>query len=172
MVSPGNPLKPAAGMGRFADRLSSARAIADGRRIVATDIERRLGTRYTADTIAALRRHFPRARFVWIIGADNLLGLPRWRHWTWIVRDAALAVLPRPGYNQAALRGCAAHRLARARHASREAPILASCATPAWIFVPAAENSASATAIRQNAKEQSHSQKTVAARTPARLAAD
>lgn len=172
MVSPGNPLKPAAGMGRFTDRLASARKIADGRRLVATDIEARLGTRYSADTMAALRMRFPRAHFVWIIGADNLLGLPRWRHWTRLVRDATLAVLPRPGYNHMALRGEAGTRLAHVRHNAREAPILASLVAPAWIFVPAAQHNASATAIRQFAKEHSYRQETVAARAAHGLAAD
>ncbi len=54
LVSPGNPLKPASGMGDLARRLASARGIADGRRIVATDIERHLHTRYTLDTLRAL----------------------------------------------------------------------------------------------------------------------
>src|SRR5579875_3764423 len=51
LVSPGNPLKPVAGMAPFAARLASARAIADGRRILATGIERSLRTRYTYDTL-------------------------------------------------------------------------------------------------------------------------
>ena len=81
LVSPGNPLKPSRGMAPFAARLASARRIADGRRVVATGIEARLGTRYTADTLAELRRRFPRARFVLLLGADNLEQLPRWRRW-------------------------------------------------------------------------------------------
>ncbi|MBR0678695.1 nicotinic acid mononucleotide adenylyltransferase, partial [Roseomonas alkaliterrae] len=93
MVSPGNPLKPTRGMAPLAERLASARAIARGRRIIATDIERALGTRYTADTLRLLRRRFPRARFVLVVGADNLVQLPRWRRWREIARGTALAVL-------------------------------------------------------------------------------
>ena len=38
LVSPGNPLKPRAGMAPLAERLASARKISDGRRVIATDI--------------------------------------------------------------------------------------------------------------------------------------
>ena len=148
LVSPGNPLKPARGMAPLPQRLASARAIGDGRRIVATAIEAALGTRYTVDTLAALRRRFPRVRFVWLMGADNLAQLPRWNHWRRIARSVPFAVLPRPGYNHPALAGQAARRLHGARHRAEAAPSLAAEAPPAWVFLPAAQHAASATAIR------------------------
>ncbi|WP_408886986.1 nicotinate-nucleotide adenylyltransferase [Limobrevibacterium gyesilva] len=148
LVSPGNPLKPTRGMAPFAERLASARAIADGRRIVATGIEAQLGTRYTADTLRELRRRFPRLRFVWLMGADNLAQLPRWHHWRAIAADAAFAVMPRPTYNHRALAGLAARRLRGARHPAHTAPALAGMDPPAWVFLPAPQNTASATAIR------------------------
>ena len=86
LVSPGNPLKPGDGMAPLADRLAAAARIGDGRRVVATGIEAALGTRYTVDTLRVLLRRFPRVRFVWIMGADILVQLPRWRRWTDIVR--------------------------------------------------------------------------------------
>jgi nicotinate-nucleotide adenylyltransferase len=148
MVSPGNPLKPRAGMAPLAQRLASARAVADGRRIIATDIEAALGTRYTLDTLAALRRRFPRARLVFVIGADNLVQLPRWQGWERLARDTAIAVLPRPGWTRRALAGKAARRLAR--HRRRPGALLARQpgGHASWSFVPAAEHPASATAIR------------------------
>ena len=85
LVSPGNPLKPARGMAPFRERLASARRIADGRRIRAIGIEAALGTRYSVDTLRQLRRRFPLARFVFVIGADNLWQLPRWQGWKHIV---------------------------------------------------------------------------------------
>jgi len=148
LVSPGNPLKPARGMAPLAERMASARAIADGNRIVATDIERDLGTLYTADTVRALRRRFPRARFVWLMGADNLEQLPRWGRWMTIVRTMPFAVMPRPTYNHRALAGLAAHRLSAARLVASRAPTLAGRPAPAWVFLPAPQHPASATAIR------------------------
>lgn len=150
LVSPGNPLKDPAGMATLADRMRSAQRIADGRRILATAIEARLHTRYTFDTLCALRRRFPRVRFVWLMGADNLVQLPRWQRWEGITRTMPFAVLPRPSYNQRALAGRAAHRLRPALHPARAAPVLASSAAPAWTFLPARQNALSATALRAN----------------------
>lgn len=149
MVSPGNPLKPARGMAPLADRLASARRIADGRRILATDIERRLGTRFTADTLRLLRRRFPRARFVLIIGADNLAQLPRWRRWREIARGTGIAVLPRPGWTRRALAGQAARVLRRHRRAPGAMAEERFAPHAPWCLVPAREHAASATAIRR-----------------------
>lgn len=148
MVSPGNPLKPANGMAPLADRLASAHHLADGRRIVATDIEARLGTRYTMDTLRRLRRIFPCAHFVWLMGADNLAGFPLWRGWREIARMMPFAVHPRPTYNLRALAGQAARHLHAARRGVSEAPVLADCRHAAWMFLPAAQHTASATALR------------------------
>jgi len=151
LVSPGNPLKPRTGMAPFADRLAGAAVIGDGRRIRASGIEAALGTRYTTDTMRILLRRFPSVRFVWIMGADILVQLPRWRRWSNIVRHLAFVVLPRPHYTNQALAGQAAHRLRAARRPAREAPLLPGAA-PAWVFLPGRQNAASATAIRQAAK--------------------
>jgi nicotinate-nucleotide adenylyltransferase len=148
LVSPGNPLKPMHGMAPMKQRLASARAIADGRRVVATGIEQALGTRYTVATLDALRRLFPRVRFVWLMGADNLEQLPHWNHWRQIARHTPFAVLPRPSYNYRALAGQAAQRLRAARLPARAAPVLAAHPAPAWVFLPARQHAASATAIR------------------------
>lgn len=148
LVSPGNPLKPVADMAPLAVRLASARHIADGRRIVATAIEATLGTRYTADTLRALRRRFPRARFVWLMGADNLEQLPRWRRWRAIAATMPFAVVPRPTYNHRALASRAALGLRGSRRMARLAPALAGMAPPAWVFLPAPQHAASASAIR------------------------
>ena len=51
LVSPQNPLKPADGMAPFIDRLANAQTVANHRRIKVSDIELRLGTHYTRDTL-------------------------------------------------------------------------------------------------------------------------
>jgi nicotinate-nucleotide adenylyltransferase len=152
LVSPGNPLKAANGMAPLADRLASAARRTDGRRIVATAIEHAIRTRYTLDTLRQLRRRFPRTRFVWLMGADNLEGLPRWRHWMDIARAMPFAVHPRPTYNHRALAGQAAQRLRPFLRLPRAAATLAGLAPPAWTFLPASQHAASATALRAAGK--------------------
>jgi nicotinate-nucleotide adenylyltransferase len=148
MVSPGNPLKPEHGMAALPQRLASARGVADGRRVVASTIESRLGTKFTIDTLRLLRRRFPRVDFVWIAGADIFEQLPRWRSWRQIARKVPFAILPRPGYNRRALAGCAAAVLRGARWPACAAAVLARCTPPAWVFLTAPQHAASASAIR------------------------
>lgn len=151
LVSPGNPLKPANGMAPFGDRLASAVRIADGRRVIASGIEAAFRTRYTVDTMHLLLRRFPAVRFVWIMGADILEQLPRWRRWPDIVRRLAFVVVPRPSYSHRALAGQATHRLRAERRPAREASLLPG-APPGWVFLPGRQTAVSATAIRQAAR--------------------
>jgi nicotinate-nucleotide adenylyltransferase len=119
--------------------------------VLASGIEAAFGTRYTVDTLRFLMGRFPRVEFVWIMGADILAQLPRWRRWLDIVRHLAFVVLPRPGYTNPALAGQAAHRLRAARRPAREARLLPGAA-PGWVFLPGRQTAISATAIRQAAK--------------------
>ncbi len=151
MVSPGNPLKPRAGMAPMAQRLASARRIADGRRVLATGIEAVYGTRFTVDTMHLLLLHFPRARFVWLMGADILTQLPHWRRWQTLVAHLPFVVLPRPDYTRPALAGQVAHRLRHARRPGRRAALLPGNA-PGWAFMPEREVAISSTALRAAGK--------------------
>jgi nicotinate-nucleotide adenylyltransferase len=150
VVSPQNPLKSTSGMAPFAERMARARAFAaEVGQIVVTDIERELGTRYTIDTLEALRDRFADFRFVFLMGADNFIQLPRWRAWTQIIRTVPIAIFPRPSYSHRALTSRAAKRFARFRLPDIGAHRLADQRAPAWAFVRAAPDTSSATRIRQ-----------------------
>jgi len=99
LVSPGNPLKPKAGMAPLSVRLRSAQKCARRSIIRATAIEQQLGTRYTVDTLRALRRRHPERSFVWLMGADNLAQFSDWKDWRRIARTMPIAVIARPGYD-------------------------------------------------------------------------
>ena len=148
LVSPQNPLKPVAGMAPFAERLASARAMARHPRIRVTDIESRLGTRFTADTLKALLTRFPSCRFVWLMGADNLAQISSWRDWQKIFHLTPIAVFDRPTYTVKALTALAARRFRRSRRREATLKMLAATPAPAWVFVHHRLNPISATAIR------------------------
>lgn len=98
LVSPGNPLKSAEGMAPLATRFASARTMARVSRIRPTVIESAMGTRYTADTLRRILSRYPRRRFIWIMGGDNLEQFHRWQHWRDIARMMPIAIVHRPGY--------------------------------------------------------------------------
>ena len=148
LVSPQNPLKAAVGMAPFEERLEAARAFNTDARIRVTGIERDLGTRYTKDTLDALKERFPHVRFVWIMGADNLVEVCRWKGWPGIFRTVAIAVFARPSYSLRALTGRAARRFSGARIAESRAGRLANMCPPAWVFLNRPRNPASATRVR------------------------
>jgi len=119
LVSPGNPLKPRPAS--LEARANRARLLAKGGRsfggrIIVTDLESRLGTRFTIDTIAALQRRFPQVEFVWLMGSDNLEQFSRWRRWRAIAARLPIAVVRRPGTVLASLRAPLARLLGPSRH--------------------------------------------------------
>ncbi len=148
LVAPQNPLKPKAGMAELAQRVAAAKEVADDKRIKVTDIESKLGTRYTIDTLRVLKHRFPSARFVWLMGADNLAQISRWHDWQEIFATLPIAVFDRPAYSLRALSGQAARRFTAQRIAAEQAFTLASHTLPAWSFIRSRLNPASATAIR------------------------
>ncbi len=157
LVSPQNPLKPVSGMAPFAVRLEQARRVAAGhKRIIVSDLEDRLGrSHYTADTLKAVRGRFPRLRFVWLMGGDNLVQIRRWERWTEIFGTTAIAVFDRPSYSLKALSGLAARRFARRRVPISAARRLAEMEPPAWVFFHTRLDPSSATRIRSERNEAS-----------------
>jgi nicotinate-nucleotide adenylyltransferase len=149
LVSPGNPLKPQAGMAPLEARLLSARGQARRAPIVPTAIERQLGTRYTVDTIAKLVRRYPKRRFVWLMGADNLAEFHRWKDWRQIARTMPIAVIARPGYDGRAMTSPAMAWLRRYRVPAAGFRKRGQWSAPALVLLRFDPDHRSATAIRR-----------------------
>lgn len=149
LVSPGNPLKDQDMMAPRAVRLRSAAQVTRGAAIRATDIEARLGTRYTVDTLKALKRRYPQHRFVWLMGADNLLQFDRWRAWREIARTVPIAVIARPGYNHAVRAASAMGWLRRFVRRAGQARKWTEWSLPALVLLRFVPDPCSATRIRQ-----------------------
>jgi nicotinate-nucleotide adenylyltransferase len=116
--------------------------------MLVSDVETRIGTRYSLDTLGILKARFPGVGFVWVMGADNLADFHRWRGWTDIFRGAPIAVVARPGAGPRALSSPAARRFAHARRTVGQAAGLALMAPPAWVYLPAPLKPVSSTALR------------------------
>lgn len=147
LVTPGNPLK-AHGPAPLAERIAHARKIMDDPRVQVTGLEAALGTRKTVDTIAALQAHYPAARFVWLMGSDNLVQFPRWDRWREIAARVPIGVLARPGSRLKARLSKAARIMAADRLPDSHAQLLGRTPPPAWVMVDMPLSNASSTAIR------------------------
>lgn len=148
LVSPQNPLKSTHGMADLRTRMASARRVAIGHpKLVVTDLEQKLGTRYTVDTVRRLVRD-GKVDFVWLIGADNLVQLPKWRSWRNLLNLVPIAVFDREPYSYRALAGRVARAFAARRIRVQEAADLVRAHPPAWVYFRLRRHHASSTVIR------------------------
>jgi nicotinate-nucleotide adenylyltransferase len=149
LVSPQNPLKSTDQMASLQARLASADEIAAGHpKLVVTDLEQSLATRYTVDTVRRLLRD-KGADFVWLIGADNLVQLPEWRAWRDLINLVPIAVFDREPYSYRALAGRVARAYAAHRIRVRDAAGLVRADPPAWVYFRLRRHRVSSTAIRR-----------------------
>lgn len=148
LVSPGNPLKPQAGMAPYEARLASARMAARGTAIRVSDFEARAGTRYTVDTLARLLRRFPRHRFIWLMGEDTVAQFHQWKDWRKLAAMLPIAVLSRPGYDDDARANRAMGWLRRFVRPRSQARDWTRWSAPAIIFLRLPPDRTSATALR------------------------
>jgi nicotinate-nucleotide adenylyltransferase len=58
---------------------------------------RRGGVSYTVETVREFAANFPRAELFWLIGADHVPALPRWREAESLAQSVQFLVIPRPG---------------------------------------------------------------------------
>ncbi|MBK8174368.1 MAG: nicotinate-nucleotide adenylyltransferase [Rhodospirillales bacterium] len=148
MITPQNPLKSTREMAPFDERLKAATRVARHPRIRVTDVERRLGTAHTADSLALLLPRFPKCRFVWLMGADNLQQVSGWKDWKRLFRLIPIAVFSRPPYSKLALTARSARVFADARVVEPLARSIVTMPPPAWVFLNIRPHAASATRIR------------------------
>lgn len=149
LVSPGNPLKEGAkDMAAFEARLSSAERLAERARVRVSDFELRAGTRYTVDTVQALKSRHGEHRFIWLLGSDTLPNFHKWRDWRGLAREVPIAVIRRRGYDSAAHAARALGWLGRFVHPSSQASHWTEWSAPAIVFLRLPPDTTSATAIR------------------------
>ncbi|MFK4792831.1 nicotinate-nucleotide adenylyltransferase [Sphingobium sp. ZW T5_29] len=149
LVSPGNPLKRSTGMAPLTARLQHARKIARRAPIRPTAVERTLGTRYTVDSLRRLSARYPRDRFIWLMGADNLAQFGQWKAWRGIARRMPIAVIARPSYDSAAHGSVAMAWLRRFVRPARQSADWTEWRPPALVLLRFRPDPRSATLLRQ-----------------------
>ncbi len=150
LVSPGNPLKAGRDdMAPLATRYASATHQARRARIRVTAIEREFGTRYTVETLSHLIRRYPKHRFIWLMGADNLDQFHLWSDWRKIAATLPIAVISRPQYDGSALWSPAAHWLRRFVHPAGQAKHWTKWSSPALVLLRFRPDPTSATLMRR-----------------------
>ena len=151
IVTPGNPLKDRRALAPLAERIALSEAMAEDPRIRVTAFEAAHQLRYTADTLALVRKRNPGVAFVWIMGADSLRDFHRWERWRDIASTFPIAVFDRPGSTLSFLSSTMAKTFDHARIDEDDAPLLARMKAPAWTFIHGPRSSLSSTALRNAA---------------------
>ncbi|MFA3917084.1 nicotinate-nucleotide adenylyltransferase [Ruegeria hyattellae] len=149
LVSPGNPLKER-GPAPMAKRMVAARAMMWHPRVDVTDIEARLGTRATAETLRRLQALYPQVRFVWLMGADNLAQFHHWQDWRYIMESVPVGVVARPGERISARMSPAARIYRKWRLDGQARHLLGQAQAPSWCFVNAPMIDLSSSGLRAN----------------------
>ncbi|MEZ5936711.1 MAG: nicotinate (nicotinamide) nucleotide adenylyltransferase [Hyphomonadaceae bacterium] len=163
--SPGNPLKST--QTPFSQRLAAAKALLGGPRVRVSDIEAQLGTRYSIDLVKALKRRAPRARFVWIMGADSLASFDQWKDWRTLARTLPVCVVSRPGASPKAGTSRFALMFAGSRIAPGLARTLSNRSAPAWTLLNAPYDATSSTALRGRTTDAAKTRPTASAKPAA-----
>jgi len=148
LVTPGNPLKETAGLASLETRMTASRKLAAHPRIVVSGIESQIHTRFTYDTLRFLRRRCPGVRFVWIMGADNLLHFHRWSHWREIAQLVPIAVIDRPGATWKSGSAISAQVFSKSRLLEKDAGLLANTRPPAFVYLHGKRTTQSSTLLR------------------------
>ena len=148
MVTPGNPLKNKAELAPLATRIKACEALVSDPRIKITAFEQSFGVTYTANTLRLIKAKNPLARFIWIMGADNLRSFHRWQNWRKIAETFPIAVIDRPGATLAYLSSTMAQAYSQARVDEDDAGILWTKTAPAWMFIHGPRSTLSSTALR------------------------
>lgn len=149
LVSPQNPLKQHAPKDAAA-RVAACRALARHPKIFVSDEETRLGTQYAIDTVRRLKAANPGVRFIWLMGADNLAGLHKWKFWDELMREIPVAIYPRPGSTLQAGISPAAMRFAPWRKPASAAASFRFAQAPAWIMLDGVLSGLSSSALRHH----------------------
>ena len=108
---------------------------------------------YTVDLLEYLFKKFPQKKFVWLMGADNLVNFHLWRDWKKIFYNIPIAIFDRPPYSLNISKAKAILYFKEDRINSKLSRNLKFMKPPKWLFLTGLTNLQSSTKIRQKKVE-------------------
>ena len=149
LVTPQNPLKisePAT----YQERIKNCKEISKDQPILIKEIEKKINSKYTYQTLDYLLNHYTNIKFFWIMGADNLINFHKWQKWRQIFQEISIVVFKRHGYNNQALKSIACRTFTNYRINSLQINKNHFIKLPSWAWVNNREIKISSTEIRQH----------------------
>ena len=151
LITPQNPLKiskPA----KYSERLRNSKKITKNMPITIKEIEKKIKSKYSYETIKYLKNHYKNIKFFWLMGADNLINFHQWQKWQKIIKDMPIVIFRRYGYNTKALKSTTSNIYKNFRINKKKLSDSDFNNLPAWVIVENKEIKISSTEIRKQRK--------------------
>ena len=148
LVTPQNPLKinqPAS----YGDRVRNCKLITKNKPIKIKEIEKKINSKFSYQTIKYLNHHYKNINFFWLMGADNLIYFHKWQNAHRIFNEIPIVVFRRYGYNQQALKSYVSNLYKNFRIKNKNIHIDNFNQLPAWTIIQNKEIKISSTEIRK-----------------------
>ena len=148
LVTPQNPLKinqPAS----YSERVKNCKIITKNKPIKIKEIEKKINSQFSYQTIKYLNNHYKYIKFFWLMGADNLINFHQWQNAHRIFNEIPIVVFRRYGYNQQALKSYVSNLYKNFRIKNKNIHIDNFNQLPAWTIIQNKEIKISSTEIRK-----------------------
>ena len=151
LVTPQNPLKilqPAT----YSERIYNCKKITKGHPIKISEIEKKIKSKYTYESINFIINHYKNIKFFWLMGADNLINFHKWQKWKQIFKEISIVVFKRHGYNYKALNSKAKKTFSSYQSLSIHSKKNNFKKLPSWCLIENKEVKISSSEIRKQRK--------------------
>ena len=151
IVTTTNPLKK--NKVDYKKRLKKVKRFLMNHHIKVLEIQDLSKNTYTVDLLEYLFKKFPHKKFIWLMGADNLVSFHLWRDWKKIFYNIPIAIFDRPPYSLSISKAKAILYFKEDRINSKLSRNLKFMKPPKWLFLTGLTNLQSSTKIRQKKVE-------------------
>lgn len=148
LVMPQNPLKilkPAT----YSQRIKNCCDITKGYPIKISDIEKKINSDYTYQTLNFIQNHYKNIKFFWLMGADNLINFHEWQNWRKIFKNISIVIFKRHSYNNKALNSIATKTFSEFKVNANPIDQVFFKKLPSWTLINNREVKISSTEIRK-----------------------